>query len=114
VGDVAGDYANVPLTLVNAIGTRGDWFLFREIIADFYQRPLANFDAHPADTLCQVRRTGYATVVSDTAVLVIDMFNAYSHDDDEPLATNVAKIISPLSADRSGPRSRRHRSDLCQ
>jgi hypothetical protein len=47
-------------------------------------------------------------------VLMIDMFNAYSHDDDEPLATNVAKIISPLSADRSGPRSRRHRSDLCQ
>ena len=31
-------------------------------------------------------------------MLVIDMLNAYSHGDAEPLATNVAKIISPLSA----------------
>jgi nicotinamidase-related amidase len=36
--------------------------------------------------------------VSDIAVLVIDMLNAYGHDDADPLATNVAEIISPLSA----------------
>ena len=36
--------------------------------------------------------------MSDTAVLVIDMLNAYCHDDADPLATNVAEIISPLSA----------------
>jgi nicotinamidase-related amidase len=35
--------------------------------------------------------------VSDTAVLVIDMFNDYSHPDAEQLADNVATIIEPLA-----------------
>lgn len=47
--------------------------------------------------MCHVRRTAYATVVSHTAVRVVDMLNAYSHDNGEPLATDVAEIISPLS-----------------
>lgn len=47
--------------------------------------------------MCHVRRTAYATVVSHTAVRVVDMLNAYSHDDAEPLATDIAEIISPLS-----------------
>jgi hypothetical protein len=40
--------------------------------------------------------------VSDTAVLVADMLNAYGDDDADLLATNVAEIISPLSALRLG------------
>jgi nicotinamidase-related amidase len=35
--------------------------------------------------------------VSDTAVLVIDMLNAYRHEDAELLVCNVADIIDPLA-----------------
>jgi nicotinamidase-related amidase len=35
-------------------------------------------------------------LVSDTAVLVIDMFNAYRHEDADLLARNVADIIDPM------------------
>lgn len=35
--------------------------------------------------------------MSETAVLVIDMLNAYRHDDAELLARNVADIIDPLA-----------------
>lgn len=35
--------------------------------------------------------------MSDTAVLVIDMMNAYRHPDAEKLAPHVAEIIDPLS-----------------
>ena len=34
--------------------------------------------------------------MSDTAVLVIDMFNAYRHSDAERLVPSVAEIIDPL------------------
>ncbi|WP_205875241.1 isochorismatase family cysteine hydrolase [Mycobacterium camsae] len=34
--------------------------------------------------------------MSDTAVLIIDMFNAYDHPDAEQLADNVAGIVDPL------------------
>ena len=40
--------------------------------------------------------TGYEVVMSDTAVLVVDMLNAYRHEDAELLASNVADIIDPL------------------
>lgn len=40
--------------------------------------------------------SGYKSTVSDTAVLIIDMFNDYDHPDAEPLADNVAGIIDPL------------------
>jgi nicotinamidase-related amidase len=36
--------------------------------------------------------------VSDTALLVIDMLNAYQHEDAEPLANSVADIVEPLAA----------------
>jgi nicotinamidase-related amidase len=36
--------------------------------------------------------------VSDVAVLVIDMLNAYRHDDADRLARNVEEIVEPLSA----------------
>lgn len=39
---------------------------------------------------------GYHGVVADTAVLVIDMLNAYRHEDADSLAANVAEIIDPL------------------
>ncbi len=35
--------------------------------------------------------------MSDTALLVIDMFNTYSHPDAEQLAGNVGKIVDPLA-----------------
>ena len=35
--------------------------------------------------------------MSETAVLVIDMLNAYRHDDAESLVPNVAEIIDPLA-----------------
>ena len=35
--------------------------------------------------------------MSDTAVLVIDMLNAYQHEDAELLIPNVAAIIDPLA-----------------
>ena len=34
--------------------------------------------------------------MADTAVLVIDMMNAYRHPDADKLAPNVAAIIDPL------------------
>jgi nicotinamidase-related amidase len=37
-------------------------------------------------------------LVSDTAVLVIDMLNAYEHEDAEKLIPHVEDIIDPLSA----------------
>lgn len=39
---------------------------------------------------------GYKSSVSDTAVLIIDMFNDYDHPDADRLADNVAGIIDPL------------------
>jgi nicotinamidase-related amidase len=35
--------------------------------------------------------------MSDTAVLVIDMLNAYRHEDAEKLVANVEKIVDPLA-----------------
>jgi nicotinamidase-related amidase len=46
---------------------------------------------------CQERVTGYAQTMSETAVLVVDMLNAYQHPDAERLAPNFAGIIEPLS-----------------
>jgi nicotinamidase-related amidase len=36
-------------------------------------------------------------LMSETALLVIDMMNTYKHEDAEPLAENVAKIVDPLA-----------------
>jgi nicotinamidase-related amidase len=41
--------------------------------------------------------TGYQHLVTDTAVLVIDMLNAYRHEDAELLVRNVAEVIDPLA-----------------
>jgi nicotinamidase-related amidase len=46
---------------------------------------------------CQDPVTGYQRLVADTAVLVIDMLNAYRHEDAELLVRNVADIIDPLA-----------------
>lgn len=35
--------------------------------------------------------------MADTALLVVDMLNAYRHPDADPLADNVADIVDPLS-----------------
>ncbi|VEG52855.1 isochorismatase hydrolase [Mycolicibacterium aurum] len=35
--------------------------------------------------------------MSDTALLVIDMFNTYTHPDAEELAANAAEIVTPIS-----------------
>lgn len=35
--------------------------------------------------------------MSETALLVIDMFNTYDHPDAEPLADNVATVVDPLT-----------------
>lgn len=35
--------------------------------------------------------------MSDTALLVIDMFNTYTHPDAEDLATNAADIVDPIA-----------------
>ena len=35
--------------------------------------------------------------MTKTAVLVVDMLNAYRHEDAEPLAAEVAKIVDPLA-----------------
>lgn len=44
------------------------------------------------------RRTrGYMACMSDTALLVIDMFNTYTHPDAEKLAGNAAEIVEPIS-----------------
>jgi nicotinamidase-related amidase len=40
--------------------------------------------------------TGYKQPVSQTAVLVVDMLNAYRHEDAESLTPNVAEIIDPM------------------
>ena len=40
--------------------------------------------------------TGYQPFMSDIAVLVVDMLNAYRHEDAELLAPNVADIIDPM------------------
>ena len=42
------------------------------------------------------------TEMTKTAVLVVDMFNTYRHDDAEPLAVQVAKTVDPLAALMSG------------
>jgi nicotinamidase-related amidase len=41
--------------------------------------------------------TGYASPLSETAVLAVDMLNAYRHEDAELLVPNVADIIDPLA-----------------
>jgi nicotinamidase-related amidase len=41
--------------------------------------------------------TGYQQIMTDTAVLVIDMMNAYRHEDAEMLVRNVAEIVDPLA-----------------
>lgn len=41
--------------------------------------------------------SGYDVGMSETALLVIDMFNSYSHPDAEELAENVGTIIDPLA-----------------
>ena len=38
-------------------------------------------------------RPGYAPSVSEIALLIIDMFNDYRHEDGEDLATNVAEMV---------------------
>lgn len=38
-----------------------------------------------------------SSAMSETALLVIDMFNTYDHPDAEPLADNVAAIVDPLT-----------------
>ena len=41
--------------------------------------------------------TGYQRLVSDTAVLVIDMFNSYRHEDAEMLTPSVEEVVDPLA-----------------
>lgn len=41
--------------------------------------------------------SGYDVGMSETALLVIDMFNTYTHPDAEELADNVGKIVDPLA-----------------
>src|SRR5206468_2010236 len=45
---------------------------------------------------CHDPVTGYQQLMSDTAVLVIDMLNAYRHEDAEKLVPNVAEILDPM------------------
>jgi nicotinamidase-related amidase len=40
---------------------------------------------------------GYHPDVSDTALLVVDMLNAYQHEDADALADSVAEIVQPLA-----------------
>lgn len=44
--------------------------------------------------------------MSEVAVLVIDMLNTYEHEDAEPLAANVERILDPLSGLISRARDR--------
>jgi nicotinamidase-related amidase len=44
-----------------------------------------------------VQLSGITKVMTDTAVIVVDMLNSYRHDDAEQLADNVADIIEPLA-----------------
>jgi nicotinamidase-related amidase len=46
---------------------------------------------------CQRGASGYPPIMSDTAVLVIDMLNSYEHPDAEQLTPNVEKIVAPLA-----------------
>jgi nicotinamidase-related amidase len=46
---------------------------------------------------CRTCRRGYYALVSEVALLVIDMLNAYQHEDADSLAENVAAIVEPLS-----------------
>ena len=46
---------------------------------------------------CHKPVTGYQRFVTDTAVLVIDMFNDYRHEDAEKLAPSVSDIIEPVA-----------------
>lgn len=41
--------------------------------------------------------SGYVLDMSETALLVIDMFNTYSHPDAEELAENIGEIVGPLA-----------------
>jgi len=41
--------------------------------------------------------TGYQRLVTDTALLVIDMFNTYQHEDAEKLTPSVEGVIDPLA-----------------
>ena len=41
--------------------------------------------------------SGYACDVADTAVLIIDMLNDYDHVDGDELASNVERVVDPLS-----------------
>ena len=41
--------------------------------------------------------TGYQRLVSDTAVLVIDMFNSYRHEDAEMLTPSAEEVVDPLA-----------------
>lgn len=41
---------------------------------------------------------GYPAPVSDCALLVVDMFNDYRHEDADALAANVEPIVQPLAA----------------
>jgi nicotinamidase-related amidase len=45
-------------------------------------------------------------LMSETALLVIDMMNTYQHEDAEPLAGNVAEIVDPLAKLISRARNR--------
>ncbi len=40
--------------------------------------------------------SGYAPSVTETALLIIDMFNDYRHEDGEDLAASVAEVLDPL------------------
>jgi nicotinamidase-related amidase len=40
---------------------------------------------------------GYQRVVTDTALVVVDMLNSYQHEDADRLTTSVADIIEPLA-----------------
>ena len=64
---------------------------------------------------CHKPVTGYQRFVSDTAVLVIDMFNTYRHEDAEKLTPSVAKHRRSVGrAHRNRARTRRRRPDLRQ
>jgi hypothetical protein len=46
---------------------------------------------------CEINATGYHSGVSDTALLVVDMLNAYRHEDADELADSVAEMVEPLA-----------------
>ena len=71
-----------------------------------YRFPPAARSPHPGKQRLRrgfaVATHGYMTEMTKTAVLVVDMFNTYRHDDAEPLAVQVAKTVDPLAALMSG------------